>query len=223
MPATSLKGRSPAPRGDAMRILLWDLETSPNTAHVWGLWNNNVSLSQLMESGDLLSFAAMWHHEPKSMRFHSEWDDGHAGMVQAAWDLLNEADVVVGYNSKHYDTPWIQRTFVEQGLLPPAPFKQVDLCDVVKRQFKFPSNKLQYVSQRLLGKTKVSHEGHALWVSVLAGDPKAQKRMQKYNEQDVRLLGPLYDRLLPWVPSHPSYGAFRGEDDTCPGEAPPRW
>lgn len=48
-------------------------------------------------------------------------------------------------------------------------------------------------------------------------NPKAQKRMQKYNEQDVRLLGPLYDRLLPWVPSHPSYGAFRGEDDTCPG------
>jgi len=33
-----------------MQILLLDIETAPNTAHVWGLWNQNVSLNQLMES-----------------------------------------------------------------------------------------------------------------------------------------------------------------------------
>ena len=93
-------------------------------------------------------------------------------MDSRCWSLLNR---VTSPRSKHYDTPWIQRTFVEQGLLPPAPFKQVDLCDVVKRQFKFPSNKLQYVSQRLLGKTKVSQEGHALWVRVLAGEPQGSE------------------------------------------------
>lgn len=203
-------------RGGGMKILLWDLETSPNLGHIWSLWNQNIGLSQLMQSGDLLCFAAMWYRQPKSMVFHSEWDDGYAGMVQAAWELLNEADVVIGYNSKHYDTPWIQRCFLEQGLLPPAPFRQVDLCDVVKKQFRWPSNKLQYVSQRLLGETKVEHEGHALWVKVLAGDPKARKRMRKYNIQDVRLLEPLYDRLLPWVPNHPSHAAFQGVDVMCP-------
>lgn len=199
-----------------MKILLWDLETGPNVGHVWSLWNQNIGLNQLMESGDLLCFAAMWHGQPKSMKFFSEWDDGYAGMVQAAWELLNEADVVVSYNGKHYDTPWIQRCFLEQNLLPPAPFKQVDLCDVVKRQFRFPSNKLQYVSDRLLGTSKVQHEGHELWVRVLGGDPGAQKRMRKYNIQDVRLLEPLYDKLLPWIPGHPSYGAFEGKDDICP-------
>jgi len=199
-----------------MKILLWDLEVSPNVGHVWSLWDQTISLSQLMESGDLLCFAAMWYHQPKSMVFHSEWDDGYTGMVQAAWDLLNEADVVIGYNSKHYDTPWINRCFIEQRLLPPAPFKQVDLCDVVKRQFKFPSNKLQYVSDRLLGETKVEHEGHSLWVKVLAGDATARKTMRKYNIQDVRLLEPLYDRLLAWCPSHPSWGAYTDTNDICP-------
>lgn len=199
-----------------MNILLWDIETSPNLAHVWGLWNNNVSLNQLMESGDLLCFAAMWHQQPHSMNFWSDWGDGYEGMVHAAWDLLNEADVVVSYNGKHYDTPWIQRCFLEQGLLPPAPFKQVDLCDVVKRQFNFPSNKLAYVSERILGTGKVKHEGHELWVKVLAGDAEARGVMETYNVQDVRLLEPLYDKLLPWIPGHPSYGAFEDTNDMCP-------
>jgi hypothetical protein len=199
-----------------MKLLLWDIETSPMLANVWGLWNNDVSLNQLLESGDLLCFAAKWHGQPKSMKFFSEWDDGHAGMVLAAWNLLNEADAVISYNGKHYDTPWINRCFLEQELLPPAPAKQIDLCDVVKRQFRFPSNKLAYVSERLLGTGKVKHEGHELWTKVLAGDPDARKRMRKYNKQDVRLLEPLYDKLLPWIPGHPSYGAFENQDDICP-------
>lgn len=41
----------------AMRILTLDLETSPNIAHVWGLWQQNVSLNQLMESTQVISWA----------------------------------------------------------------------------------------------------------------------------------------------------------------------
>ncbi len=43
-----------------MKILLLDIESSPNTAHVWGLWQQNVSINQLMESSYVLCYAAKW-------------------------------------------------------------------------------------------------------------------------------------------------------------------
>jgi predicted RNA-binding Zn-ribbon protein involved in translation (DUF1610 family) len=75
------------------------------------------------------------------------------------------------------------------------------LLRVVKSQFRFPSNKLDYVAQRLsLGKKK-DHEGHILWVKCMNGDKKAWKTMEEYNIQDVILLEKLYKKLLPWIKS----------------------
>jgi hypothetical protein len=42
-----------------MRILLLDCETAPNTAYVWGMWKQNVSVSQLTDS----SFVMCWAEE----------------------------------------------------------------------------------------------------------------------------------------------------------------
>jgi chromosome partitioning protein len=33
-----------------LKVLLLDIETSPNLAHVWGIWQQNVGLSQLLET-----------------------------------------------------------------------------------------------------------------------------------------------------------------------------
>lgn len=197
------------------RILTIDIETSPNLAHVWSLWGQNVSLNQLRESGDILCFAAKWHGEKKVL-FYSVHHDGYDAMVRAAHELLTEADIVVTYNGIKYDIPWLNRIFVESGMEPPAPFKQVDLCQVVKRQFKFPSNKLDYVVQRLRLGAKTAHTGHQLWVDVLAGKAKAWALMKKYNIQDVVVTEKLYDKLLAWIPNHPNLGVYTGEADICP-------
>lgn len=58
------------------KVLTLDIETSPNLAHVWSLWKQNVSLSQLMQSGQVICFAAKWHDKPK-VTFHSDHHDGH--------------------------------------------------------------------------------------------------------------------------------------------------
>ncbi len=41
-------------------------------------------------------------------------------------------------------------------------------------------------------------------------DPAAWKVMEKYNKQDVLLLEKVYDRLLPWIKSHPNHHLFNG-------------
>jgi len=201
-----------------IRRLTIDIETRPNLAYTWGLFDQTIGLAQLVEPVRMCCFAAKWHDEKKVL-FFSEWADGHEGMVQAAWDLLNEAAVVIHYNGRRFDVPHLNREFVLLGLLPPAPYKQVDLCSVAKRVFAFTSNKLEFVSKALGVKSKDKHKrfpGFDLWLGIIREDPKAQVEMAKYNKIDVIATEQLYDKLLPWVPNLPSVGAMEDEDDICP-------
>lgn len=197
------------------KILTLDIETSPNLAFVWGLWQQNVSLAQLQESGAMICFVAKWY-DSKDVIFSSDFHDGHEVMVKKLWDLIDEADMVVHFNGVSFDMPIIHREFVELGMTPPSTYKNIDLMRVVKKQFRFPSNKLDYVSDRLgLGK-KTVHTGFQLWMDCLRGDPKAWALMKKYNIQDVKLTEALYDRLRGWIPNHPHFGMFTGDAWSCP-------
>jgi transposase len=89
------------------------------------------------------------------------------------------------------------------------------LLRVVKSNFRFVSNKLDYVSQRLgLGK-KTAHEGHELWLKVMNNDRAAWKRMEEYNKNDVVLLEKLYNRLKGWIKQHPNHNAYNA-NIVCP-------
>jgi DNA polymerase elongation subunit (family B) len=197
-----------------LRLLIIDIETSPNLAHVWGMWQQNVGKNQLLEPTHMMCFAAKFVGEEK-VHFYSEYHHGREKMVRAAHKLLSEADAVIHYNGKRFDIPHLHREFLLLGLFPPAPFKQIDLLEVVKRQFEFPFNALAYVSKALGLPGKVDTGGHELWIACLNNSKKAWNQMKAYNIQDVVLLEPMYLMLLPWIPSHPSWGAYEGED-VCP-------
>jgi predicted RNA-binding Zn-ribbon protein involved in translation (DUF1610 family) len=111
--------------------------------------------------------------------------------------------------------PTINKEFVLNSFSPPSPYKQIDLLRVVRSNFRFPSNKLDYVSQRLGLGEKVQHEGMALWTKCMKGDNDAWERMQEYNIQDVVLLESLYNKLLPWIKTHPNRNLF-SESAVCP-------
>jgi uncharacterized protein len=199
-----------------VNILYTDIETSPNGGWVFDLWNQNISLAQLRESTRMMCFAAKWDHESDT-QFYSEWKEGNGLMVDIAHDLLSEADVVIHYNGTRFDVPHLYREFVLADLDPPAPFQEIDLLSVVKKRFRFPSNKLEYVANALLGEGKVKHSGFELWLKVMAGDKRAQKEMEVYNKQDVVLLEELYYRLLSWIPNHPHRGLYiDATSDVCP-------
>lgn len=196
------------------RILVTDIECSPNLADVWGLFNVNVSLNQLRDVTRVLCWAAKWHGD-KRMFFSAEWTDGREGMIERIHGLLDEADAVVTYNGRKYDVPHLRREFLLAGLDPPSPFEEVDLYQTIRSKFNFVSGKMDHVSQQLGLPGKVKHAGHELWVKVMAGDPKAQALMAKYNKQDVVITDHLYDRLLPWLARHPNLGLYHGTDG-CP-------
>ncbi len=198
-----------------MRILLIDIETSPNTAFVWGIWDQNISLNQLIESSEILCYAAKWFGD-SNIIFDSKHASSMGDMLAGLRQLLESADVVVHYNGARFDIPVINREFLKFGYTPPAPYKQVDLYKVAKYHFKFLSNKLDYICQ-YLGLGKKAPSGMELWVGCMNGDKDAWDKMERYNKMDVELLESLYIKMRPWITNHPNQGAYQAEPGhICP-------
>ena len=195
-----------------MKILLLDIETAPNLAYVWGIFKENIPIQRIVNSGYVLCWAAKWYGE-KKVYFSSVEETSEKKMLMQIHSMLNEADVVVHYNGKSFDIPTLNKEFVGVGLKPPAPYKQVDLYQIVKSTFRFTSNKLDYVLKALGLKNKVKHEGFEMWVQCMAKDKKAWKSMKEYNIGDVTSLEELYTTLIPWIRTHPNHGTY--SDVTC--------
>lgn len=195
-----------------MKILLLDIETAPNLAYVWGIFKENIPIQRIVASGYVLCWAAKWYGESK-VSFASVETTSTAKMLHGIHKMLDEADVVVHYNGKSFDIPTLNKEFVSQGLKPPSPYKQVDLLQIVRATFRFPSNKLDYVCGALGLGSKVRHPGFEMWVKCMAKDRKSWKEMERYNRQDVKILEELYNRLKPWIRCHPNHGAY--EDVAC--------
>jgi len=190
-----------------LKILILDIETAPNIAHVWRLWKENVSVDQLLQPHDVLCWAAKWLDSDEVM-FFSRFHHGQDAMIMEIYGLLNEADAVVTFNGKKFDIPHLNRTFLLRGMAPPKPFKNIDLLDTVKSKFRFPSNKLQQLARELLGDTKEEHSGHKLWVKCLNDDPEAWTKMGVYNRKDVILTERIYYILRPWISGHPNHALY---------------
>lgn len=215
-PCYGARRRSGVASPTGPRILYLDIETELHTSMHFGTWNVNINPSLIIKPGRMMCFSAKFQGEPNL--FFSKWGDGEERMVRSAWDLLSEADYVVHYYGTKFDIPHLNTEFALNGLTPPAPFKQVDLKTAVSKNFMFPSNKLQYVSTALGfdGKHKTDVD---LWVDTMAGDPKAQRKMERYNRQDTDLLEELYHRLLPWIPGLPNRNLYDGQGCVACGSA----
>ena len=198
-----------------MKILLLDIETAPNVAHVWGLYKQNISISQLLDSSYVMCWSAKWLGEPEVF-FDSLYKSKPKKMLQKIYKLLEKADAVIHYNGSRFDIPTLNKEFLLFGFNPPATYQQIDLLKTARKQFKFPSNKLDYIAQSLKVGQKTKHAGHDLWVKCMTGDENSWKIMEEYNKNDVVLLEAVYNKLLPWITNHPNVALINNEELACP-------
>lgn len=201
-----------------MKILILDIETAPNSGYFWGLFKQNISINHLLETSRVLCFSAKWHGTRGKPEFWSEFENGSVEMLNRAWELLDEADVVLTFNGERFDLPVLNKEFIQAGMLPPLPYKSIDLYKVSKRRFRFTSHKLDHIARELGVTPKVKHEGFELWVKCMDSDPAAWRRMKRYNIGDVRTLAEVYEAMLPWIDNHPNFALYQdgpAERPTC--------
>ncbi|ANA49351.1 RNase H superfamily protein [Pseudomonas phage phiPMW] len=197
------------------KILFIDIETSPIIAHVWRLFDQNVGLNQIETDWSILSFCAKWKGVDEIIymdtRNQADCNDDSC-LLDALWKLLNEADFVVGQNSKRFDVKKINARFILNGMPRPSTFRQIDTFEIAKRLFGFTSNKLEYMTDKLcVNYKKKKHSkfpGHELWAQCLKGNMEAWQEMQEYNEYDVLSLEELYDIFSSWDDKLPNFDTY---------------
>lgn len=216
LPHPSRKSRSQAttePPGGTPAILLLDIETGPNLAYVWNMYDGNIYYKNLVSPQELLCFSAQWL-DGETM-FFSRYHHTYKGMLDAVWKLLDEADILITYYGKKHDVPHINRELAQSDMPPPSPYKHIDLCNVMKSQFKFPYNKLDYVLEAFGFEGKAGSIGMENWIGCLKDKPESWEAMKIYSLRDTAALQELYYKVRPWINQHPNLAIYRGER-CCP-------
>lgn len=206
------------------KILYIDIETTPFQLWKFDLKPNYTPIGNMITEPRTICFASKWEGESK-ITFDAEWKSGHKNMIKHAHDLLERADALVHWNGSAFDTKWMNIHFLELGLSKPE-YQNIDLFQIAKRNFYSVSYKLDYYSKRLGVGKKIEHEGIHLWLKCIDKEKQytkeqirdAQKRMERYNRMDTKLLEDMYKRFQPWIgTSHPNHNLWIDENDpVCP-------
>jgi hypothetical protein len=197
-----------------LKLLFLDIESYPNVSYTWGLWQQNVAPSQLVKAQEVASWAAKWYGNPEVF-FDSVHHSSKKHMLKGVHKLLDETDAVVHYYGSKFDIPMLNTEFVKAGMLPPSPYKQIDLKKVTSDKFKFPSTKLEHVGPATGAGSKIKTD-FDLWKQCMAGNDQAWELMKTYNIQDVQVLENLYEVYRPWITNHPNWGAYQDDKKVCP-------
>lgn len=205
------------------KVLICDIETLPIEAYTWGLFDQNVSLSQIKTDWSVLSWSAKWLGDKKVMyqdvRDQKDIRDDRR-ILQGIWDLLNEADIVVWHYGSAFDHKKLNARFAINGFSRPSPYKQIDTKKLASKTFGFTSNKLEYLTEKLNTKYKKSKhkkfEGFAMWSECMKGNKAAFREMEAYNRMDVLSLEELYNTLITWYNPHDFRVYTKHEGVSCP-------
>jgi hypothetical protein len=204
------------------RILFYDLETLQNIVATWGIFDQNVPFQNIMKERSIICGAFKFQGEKKievvsisdnPAAFKKDpHNDKH--VVTAIHKILSSADILVAHNGDKFDLKYFNARAIFHGLNPIPPMRTIDTLKVARRHFRFNSNRLDYLGQ-FLGLGRKLKMGGDDWLAILGGDLKACEKMAKYNKQDVLLLEAVYNKMRPWMETHPNLSTHN-EKLCCP-------
>ena len=157
------------------KVLFFDIETAPNLAYVWGQWQQDVIDHK--REWYILCFSYKWEDQKKThvvslndFDLYNEDSENDLEVVKKLWELIDEADIVIGHNSDAFDIKKANARFVYHELGPPSHFGSVDTLKIARRYFKFNSNRLGHLGEHLgLGGKEVTG-GFQTWAGCMKGD-----------------------------------------------------
>jgi len=203
--------------------LLLDIETFPDVAYVWGVYQENAI--EIVDHWYVLSFAAKWKGQKtiitKGLVDYKGYKGGASterALLKDVHKLLSQADIVVAHNGADFDVRKLNARLIDARMTPPAPYKVVDTKRDLTKVAKFSSNRLNWLCKQLgIGQKTMQHQDFEMWKGCAAGNKSAWQKMKTYNRHDVVLLEELYDLLAPWI-DQPNAGVYSGEL-VCPNPA----
>ena len=206
------------------KILMLDIETTPIPVWAWSLGKQYVQTHSMMKDSNgkiidwyVLSWSAKWLYDDEVLSdvltSKEAIDRNDKRVLESAWKLLDEADIIIAHNGDKFDLRKIKARFLSNGIMPPMPYKTIDTLKVARKEFALTSNKQDYIT-RLLGVQKKLDTDFQLWVDCMNGDTEALKKMEEYNKHDVLGLEQMYLKLRPYISGHPNIAVMM-EENVC--------
>lgn len=128
--------------------------------------------------------------------------------------VLEEADVIIGHNSKGFDLKYINTRLMLHGLHPVMHKAHIDTYhDIARHHLKVRSRKLGTLARTFnLPVQKGFMDFPKDWNNVIVRKRGAMQKMIKYNKDDVSVLELLYDKICELLPNPPHVGYLMGLD-----------
>lgn len=207
------------------KIGLIDIETAPLEGSVWGLFDQTVGLSQIVQEWAIISYCYKPLGGKRSSLVYednrNEADPRNDGkLLRSLWQIMHDNDILIAQNGKRFDMRKIRARLILNNFTPHRPVKVEDTMLMARQVAAFTSNKLEWLSTYLSNVQKSKHKefpGFELWAECLKGNPRAWAAMKKYNIPDVLSMEEVYMRLRPWVKGHTNIAAYHDHEHmACP-------
>jgi uncharacterized protein YprB with RNaseH-like and TPR domain len=169
-----------------MKITVFDLEMS----------NLSANFGMLLCGG----FKALGEKKVKIYRIDESpnykeepWDD--SWLAEQLAGEIEEADILVSYNGKRFDLPFLNARLVRFDKKPIIGKKHIDLFFVSKFQLKLSNWSLDALAKHLnLPVQKTRMEGEQ-WTKAMTGDPEALQYIIDHCVLDVKVLEQVFKKV----------------------------
>lgn len=199
-----------------LRTLIIDLERVPGVCRAYDAKVNYINKAMWEEDTRTICWSAKWIGE-KATEFASVWDQDDDYVASRSFELIDEADLVMTYYGKGADIPWLVQQWAKRGLGEPTGLdgKQIDLYKTVRGMKLTAGNSLDSACRFFGVQSKVDKYDFRVGDAAVAGDPKAQARIRRYNIGDIRATEALYWPLLPHIKPHPHVAPAAYMEQMC--------
>jgi uncharacterized protein YprB with RNaseH-like and TPR domain len=108
---------------------------------------------------------------------------------------LTNADILVSYNGRRFDIPFLNSRLVKYGHKPIIGVKHIDLFFVSKFQLKLNNWSLDALAKHLGCKTQKTHMEGEQWTRAMTGDQDAFDYIVTHCIQDVKVLEQVFYKV----------------------------
>lgn len=189
------------------RILFYDIETKPIAAYIWSLGKQVVRHGQLikgLDQYDIICITYCWNDNKPAKSLDWNYKKQNSKQMISEFDkLIKMADITIGKNSDSFDVKHINAQRFLHGLKPIPDWIRYtdDLQKQLKKYFKFPSQRLDYVSSMLGygGKIKMEFDD---WINIVEKNKhgfKSFKKMIQYGKKDVEDTRAIWNKVSKYI------------------------
>jgi len=155
------------------KLFLLDIETAPMLAWLWGLYKNqHPGIHQIKRDWHVLTWAGKWLLEEEILSDvvtpQEALDGDDRRILQSIWDIVNEADIIIGHNAARFDMRKLNARWWSYGFPPPLPYRIIDTLREAQKLAATSSHKQEYLT-KLLGLPEKIKTEFSLWTRCMDG------------------------------------------------------